>query len=85
MMAQLKGITPTRSNSAKPASGASSQRIFLPSKMKAYRGLIATWLPERGDVIEYLAPPDTPLRHSLRQPKAEDAQIEATPLTICAM
>jgi predicted acetyltransferase len=43
---------------------------------EAYRGLIGYLAAQNdADVIEYLAPPDTPLRHSLRQPKADDAQI----------
>jgi predicted acetyltransferase len=48
---------------------------FFATEDKAYRGLIGYLAAQNeADVIEYLAPPDTPLRHSLRQPKAEDAQ-----------
>ncbi|GIK43229.1 MAG: hypothetical protein BroJett011_70620 [Chloroflexota bacterium] len=48
---------------------------FFAAEDKAYRGLIGYLAAQNeADVIEYLAPPDTPLRHSLRQPKAEDAQ-----------
>lgn len=41
----------------------------------AYRGLIGYLAAQtEADVIVYLAPPDTPLRHTLRQPIAADAQ-----------
>jgi predicted acetyltransferase len=50
-------------------------REFFAAEDQAYRGLIGYLAAQNeADVIEYLAPPDTPLRHSLRQPKAEDAQ-----------
>jgi predicted acetyltransferase len=42
---------------------------------KAYRGLIGYLAAQNeADVIEYLAPPDTPLRYALRQPYADEAQ-----------
>ncbi len=42
---------------------------------EAYRGLLGYLAAQNeADVIEYLAPPDTPLRHTLRQSKADDAQ-----------
>ncbi|NJN93359.1 MAG: GNAT family N-acetyltransferase [Anaerolineales bacterium] len=48
---------------------------FFAAEDQAYRGLIGYLAAQNeADVIEYLAPPDTPLRHSLRQPKADDAQ-----------
>jgi predicted acetyltransferase len=41
----------------------------------AFRGLIGYLAAQNeADVIEYLAPPHTPLRHALRQPIADDAQ-----------
>ncbi len=41
----------------------------------AYRGLIGYLAAQNeADVVEYLAPPDTPLRHSLRQPRADNAE-----------
>ena len=41
----------------------------------AYRGLVGYLAAQdEADVIEYLAPPDTPLRHMLRQPVAADAE-----------
>ena len=41
----------------------------------AYRGLIGYLAAQtEADVIEYLAPADTPLRHALRQPYADEAQ-----------
>lgn len=48
---------------------------FFAAEDQAYRGLIGYLAAQNeADVIEYLAPPDTPLRHSLRQPKADDSQ-----------
>ena len=41
----------------------------------AYRGLIGYLAAQNeADVIEYLAPPNTPLRHALRQPRADGAK-----------
>jgi len=48
---------------------------FFAAEDEAYRGLIGYLAAQNeADVIEYLAPPDTPLRHSLRQPRADDAE-----------
>ncbi len=48
---------------------------FFAGEAEAYQGLLAYLAAQNeGDVIEYLAPADTPLRHSLRQPIAEGAQ-----------
>ncbi len=48
---------------------------FFAAEDAAYRGLIGYLAAQNeGDVIEYLAPPDTPLRHTLRQPIADNAQ-----------
>ncbi len=53
-------------------------REFFASEDAAYRGLIGYLAAQNeADVIEYLAPPDTPLRHALRQPQADDAQNRA--------
>jgi predicted acetyltransferase len=42
---------------------------------EAYRGLVGYLAAQtEADVIEYMAPPDTPLRYMLRQPLADDAQ-----------
>lgn len=50
-------------------------REFFAAEDAAYRGLIGYLAAQNeADVIEYLAPPDTPLRHSLRQPIADNAQ-----------
>lgn len=50
-------------------------REFFAAENAAYRGLIGYLAAQNeADVIEYLAPPDTPLRHALRQPQADDAQ-----------
>jgi predicted acetyltransferase len=48
---------------------------FFAAEGEAFRGLIG-YLAGRTDVdqIEYLAPPDTPLRHSLHQPRSIDAK-----------
>ena len=41
----------------------------------AFRGLIGHLASQtEADIIEYLAPPDTPLRHMLRQPMADGAK-----------
>jgi predicted acetyltransferase len=46
---------------------------FLAAEDAAFRGLIGYLAAQnQADVIEYLAPPDTPLRHALRQPYADD-------------
>jgi len=48
---------------------------FFAAEDAAYRGLIGYLAAQNeADVIEYYAPPDTPLRHLLRQPLASDAQ-----------
>jgi predicted acetyltransferase len=50
-------------------------REFFAAEDAAFRGLIGYLAAQNeADVIEYLAPPDTPLRHALRQPIADDAQ-----------
>jgi predicted acetyltransferase len=50
-------------------------REFFAAEDAAYRGLIGYLAAQNeADVIEYLAPPDTPLRHALRQPIADDAE-----------
>jgi predicted acetyltransferase len=50
-------------------------REFFAAEDEAYRGLIGYLAAQNeADVIEYMAPPDTLLRHSLRQPRADDAQ-----------
>lgn len=52
-----------------------SIREFFAAEDAAYRGLIGYLAAQNeADVIEYLAPPDTPLRHTLRQPVADQAQ-----------
>lgn len=48
---------------------------FVASDDAAYRGLIGYLAAQNeADVIIYLAPPDTPIRHALRQPIADEAQ-----------
>ncbi len=48
---------------------------FFAAEDAAYRGLIGYLAAQtEADVIEYLAPPNTPLRHALRQPYADEAQ-----------
>jgi len=48
---------------------------FFASSAEAYQGLISYLAAQNeADLIEYLAPPDTPLRHNLRQPVAADAK-----------
>jgi predicted acetyltransferase len=48
---------------------------FFAADDAAYRGLIGYLAAQNeSDVIEYLAPPDTPLRHALRQPQADGAE-----------
>ncbi len=50
-------------------------REFFAAEHDAYRGLVGYLAAQNeADVIEYLAPPHTPLRHALRQPLADDAQ-----------
>jgi predicted acetyltransferase len=50
-------------------------REFFAAEDAAYRGLIGYLAAQNeADVIEYLAPPHTPLRHVLHQPIADDAQ-----------
>ncbi|MBN1217637.1 MAG: GNAT family N-acetyltransferase [Anaerolineae bacterium] len=50
-------------------------REFFAAEDTALRGLIGYLAAQNeADVIEYLAPPNTPLRHALRQPIADDAQ-----------
>jgi predicted acetyltransferase len=50
-------------------------REFFAATAAAYRGLVGYFAAQNEvDVIEYLAPPDTPLRHTLRQPIAQGAQ-----------
>jgi predicted acetyltransferase len=46
---------------------------FFAAEDAAYRGLIGYLAAQNeADVIEFMAPPDTPLRHALRQPYADD-------------
>jgi len=46
---------------------------FFAAEDAAFRGLIGYLAAQnQADVIEYLAPPDTPIRHALRQPYADD-------------
>lgn len=48
---------------------------FFASEDEAYRGLMAHLaIQDEADVIEYLAPAQSPLHHSLRQPIAADPQ-----------
>jgi predicted acetyltransferase len=48
---------------------------FFAADAKAFRGLMSYLATQNeADVIEYLAPADTPLRHCLRQPIAANAQ-----------
>ncbi len=48
---------------------------FFAAEDAAYRGLIGYLAAQNeADVIEYLAPPDTPLRYALRQPYADQAK-----------
>lgn len=50
-------------------------REFFAAENQAYRGLMSYLAAQtEADVIEYYAPPDTPLRHMLRQPVADQAQ-----------
>lgn len=50
-------------------------REFFAAEDAAYRGLIGYLAVQtEADVIEYLAPPDTPLRHALRQPWGDGAK-----------
>ena len=50
-------------------------REFFAAEDAAFRGLLGYLAAQNeANVIEYLAPPDTPLRHALRQPIADDAQ-----------
>jgi predicted acetyltransferase len=50
-------------------------REFFAAEDDAFRGLIGYLAAQNeADVIEYLAPPHTPLRHVLHQPIADDAQ-----------
>ncbi|MEW5958934.1 MAG: GNAT family N-acetyltransferase [Chloroflexota bacterium] len=50
-------------------------REFFATEDAAYRGLIGYLAAQNeADVIEYLAPPDTPLRHALRQPWGDRAR-----------
>ncbi|RME79859.1 MAG: GNAT family N-acetyltransferase [Chloroflexi bacterium] len=47
---------------------------FMATEDEAYRGLIGYLAAQNeADVIEYMAPPDTLLRHALRQPYADEA------------
>lgn len=47
---------------------------FFAAEDAAYRGLMSHLASQNeAEVIEYLAPPDTPLRHVLQEPVAEDA------------
>jgi predicted acetyltransferase len=48
---------------------------FFSAEDAAFRGLVGYLAAQNeAEVIEYLAPPDTPLRHSMRQPWAEGAE-----------
>jgi predicted acetyltransferase len=48
---------------------------FFSAEPEAYQGLLAWLAGLQGiDQVDYLAPADTPLRHSLRQPYAEGGQ-----------
>jgi predicted acetyltransferase len=48
---------------------------FFAAEDAAYRGLIGYLAAQNeADVIEYLAPPDTPLRHAMRQPWSDGAE-----------
>jgi predicted acetyltransferase len=48
---------------------------FFAAEDEAYRGLISYLaVQNEADVIEYLAPPDMPLRHSMHQPREDHAQ-----------
>ena len=48
---------------------------FFAAQDEAYRGLIGYLAAQNeAEVISYLAPPDTPLRHSMREPKASNAK-----------
>ncbi len=49
-------------------------REFFAGEPAALQGLLAHLAAQNVDVIEYLAPADTPLRHSLRQPVAVNAE-----------
>jgi predicted acetyltransferase len=50
-------------------------RELFAAEDPAFRGLIGYLAAQNeADVIEYLAPPHTPLRHALHQPIADDAQ-----------
>jgi predicted acetyltransferase len=48
---------------------------FFSAEDAAFRGLVGYLAAQNeADVVEYLAPPDTSLRHSMRQPWANDAE-----------
>ncbi|RMF05901.1 MAG: GNAT family N-acetyltransferase [Chloroflexi bacterium] len=47
---------------------------FFAGEPEAYQGLLAFLAEQDADVIDYLAPADTPLRHSLKQPLADNAE-----------
>lgn len=50
-------------------------REFFSADDAAFRGLVGYLAAQNeADVIEYLAPADTPLRHTMRQPWADNAQ-----------
>lgn len=62
-----------------PKTGPNGERIwhvreFFAAEPAAYQGLLAYLAAQELDVIEYLAPADTPLRYSLRQPVAAGGQ-----------
>lgn len=47
---------------------------FFAAEDEAYRGLVSYLARQEVDAIEYLAPANTPLRHSLQQPRAAKAK-----------
>ena len=51
-----------------------SIKEFFAGEPAAYQGLLAWLAAQAVDVIEYMAPADTPLKHSLFQPMAYNAQ-----------